>query len=108
MRFSRHGGIYRSDVLFGSGRGAASRSNGPGLRYRARREEHALPIVPDEFRSAIPQRVARQHCPSPLRRQAQNNLLALLAASIYHRAVAQCLDCCLSAGAHPTYPEHDL
>ena len=101
MRFPRHDGIYRSDVLFGSGRGAASRFNGPGLRYRTRREEHALPIVPDEFRSAIPQRVARQHCPSPLRRHAQNNLLALVTASVYHRTVTLCLDRCLTLGAHP-------
>jgi hypothetical protein len=33
---------------------------GPAPGYRTRRKEHALPIVRDEFRPAIPRRVARQ------------------------------------------------
>jgi hypothetical protein len=35
---------------------------GPVPGYRTRRKAHALPIVRDEFRPAIPRRVARQHC----------------------------------------------
>ncbi len=34
--------------------------DGPTPGYRTRRKEHALPIVRDEFRPAIPRRVARQ------------------------------------------------
>ena len=76
MRFFRHGGIYRSDVsshLVNLGRIP------PSGRVRCQAieragKQHALPIVRDEFRPAIPQRVARQHCPSPLHRQCQNKL----------------------------------
>ena len=79
MRFLRHDGIYRSDVsshLFTPGADPAFRSGRrPG--YRARRKAHALPIVRDEFRLAIPQRVARQHCPSPLYRHGQHKAIAV-------------------------------
>jgi hypothetical protein len=64
MRFLRHGGIYRSDVLLSlltPGRGSRF-PVGPVPGYRTRRKERALPIVRDEFRPAIPQWVARQHC----------------------------------------------
>jgi hypothetical protein len=61
-RFLRHSGIYRSDVsslLVNLGRSAASRfGSGPG--DRTHQKTHVLPIVRDEFRPAIPQRVARQ------------------------------------------------
>ena len=69
-RFFRHDGIYRSDVsslLFTPGPWSRF-PVGPAPGYRASRKEHALPIVRDEFRPAIPRRVARQHCPSPLHR----------------------------------------
>ncbi len=65
-RFFRHTGIYRSDVsslLVNLGRSTAFRS---GQAIGRAGSNHALPIVRDEFRPAIPQRVARQHCPSPL------------------------------------------
>jgi hypothetical protein len=61
MRFLRHRGIYRSDVsslLLTPGR--VRFPVGPVPGYRTRRKEHALPIVRDEFRPAIPRRVARQ------------------------------------------------
>jgi hypothetical protein len=45
MRFFRHDGIYRSDV--------SSLLFTPGA-CPAFRKEHALPIVRDEFRPAIP------------------------------------------------------
>jgi hypothetical protein len=60
--FFRHGGIYRSDVsslLLTLGRGSRF-PVGPVPGYRTRRKEHALPIVRDEFRPAIPRQVARQ------------------------------------------------
>jgi hypothetical protein len=46
---------------------------GPEPSYRTRQEEHALPIVRNPFRPAIPRRVARQHCPPPLHRRRQHN-----------------------------------
>ena len=49
---------------------------GPELSCRTRQEEHALSIIHDQFRSAIPQRVVRQHCPHPLHRQGQHKTLA--------------------------------
>ena len=56
--FSRHGGIYRSDVAPKNqprgGNRSASRRSAPSPGKRTRREEHALLIVRDEFRSAIP------------------------------------------------------
>ena len=56
MRFLRHGGIYRPDVVITSDKpGPGSRfpvGSGPG--YRTRRKAHALPIARDEFRPAIP------------------------------------------------------
>lgn len=57
--------------LFTPGAGPAFRS-GRCQGLRTRRKEHALPIVRDEFRLAIPRRVARQHCSSPLYQHEQN------------------------------------
>jgi hypothetical protein len=74
--FSRHGGIYRPDVAGdqpGSGP-IASRRPAPSPGRRTLREDHALLIVRDEFRPAIPRRVARQHCPPPLHRHEQINM----------------------------------
>ena len=53
MSFSRHGEIYRSDVIFKTiqdwGPGAASRWSAPGPSRRTRRKGRALLIVRDEF-----------------------------------------------------------
>ncbi len=51
--------------------------------YRTRRKERVLPIVRDEFRPAIPQRVARQRCPSPLYRHIQGKAIAQMKGTIY-------------------------
>ena len=71
LRFIRHGGIYRSDVLShlaDQGRSAAFRT-GPTPAKRTRRKFPRPTHRRDEFRPAIPQRGARQQCPSPLHRQ---------------------------------------
>jgi hypothetical protein len=76
-RFPRHTeGIGRdvSLLLVNLDRDAASCASAPESSYRTQQEEHALPIVRDPFRPAIPQRVARQHCPPPLGRYRQNKL----------------------------------
>jgi len=75
---------------------------GPAPGYRARRKEHALPIVRDEFRPAIPRRVARQHCPPPLHRHHQLKSIAVSNGIFYHRTVASVLTVCLSPGDHPS------
>jgi hypothetical protein len=83
-RFFRHDGIYRSDVsllLLPLGRGSRF-PVGPVPGYKASRKEHALSIVRDEFRPAIPRRVARQHCPSPLHQHPQNTSTPLRAERI--------------------------
>jgi hypothetical protein len=103
MRFFRHDGIYRSDVsspLFTPGR--TRFPVGPVPRYRTRRKAHALPIVRDEFRPAIPRRVARQHCPPPLHRHHQIKTIAALNGILYHRTVASLLTVRLSAGDKPS------
>ena len=69
---------------------------GPGPGYRTRRKVHALPIVRDEFRPAIPRRVARQHCPSPLHRHHQLKIIAASKEMIYHRTVYSVLTVCLT------------
>jgi len=105
MRFFRHDGIYRSDVsspLFTPGRTRFPVGPVPG--YRTRRKAHALPIVRDEFRPAIPRRVARQHCPPPLHRHHQIKTLAASNGILYHRTVASLLTVCLSPGDKPSNP----
>ena len=76
---------------------------GPVPGYRTRRKAHALPIVRDEFRPAIPRRVARQHCPPPLLRHHQIKTIAALNGILYHRTVASLLTVRLSAGDKPSW-----
>ena len=102
-RFFRHDGIYRSDVsslLFTPGPWSRF-PVGPAPGYRASRKEHALPIVRDEFRPAIPRRVARQHCPSPLHRHFQHKSYPPSAERIYHRTVDSVLTVCLTKRGNP-------
>jgi len=103
-RFLRHDGIYRSDVssiLFTPG--PLSRFPvGPVPGYRTSRKEHALPIVRDEFRPAIPRRVARQHCPSPLHRHSQHRPYPPSGGTDYHRTVESVLTVCLTKRGNPS------
>jgi len=78
MRFRRHDRIYQSDVgknhFPNLNRGAtASRQWAPDPDFRTRREDRALPIVPMSSDRLFLDRVARQHCPSPLHRRDQTN-----------------------------------
>jgi len=103
MRFLRHGGIYRSDVsslLVPPGRGSRF-PVGPVPGYRTSRKEHALPIVRDEFRPAIPRWGARQHCPSPLHRHHQLKSIAVSDGIIYHRTADSLLTVCLTHRDNP-------
>ena len=76
MRLFRHGGIYRSDVsshlinlLPGS---RFTVGSGPG--YRTRRKNTPCPSSAMSSGRLFLDRVARQHCPSPLHRHTQINM----------------------------------
>ncbi len=105
-RFFRHTGIYRSDVsslLLNLGQSTAFRS-GPGQALgRAGRTRPAHRR--DEFRPVIPQRVARQQCPSPLHRHPQLKTIAAANGILYHRTVTFLLTVCLSHGDKLTQKE---
>jgi len=102
-RFPRHDGIYRSDVSFllFYPRGVSRFPVGPLPGYRTSRKEHALPIVRDEFRPAIPRRVARQRCPSPLHRQPQHRPFPPPRGNDYDRTVSSVLTVCLTKRGNP-------
>src|ERR1019366_1375365 len=76
MRFFRHGGIYRSDVsshLINLGPGSRfTVGSGPG--YRTRRKNTPCPSSAMSSGRLFLDRVARQHCPSPLHRHTQINM----------------------------------
>jgi hypothetical protein len=75
--------------------------NGPSPSYRTRWEERALPIVRDEFRPAIPRRVARQQSPLPLHRHRQHKAIAASGPRPYHRTVDSVLTVCLTKRGNP-------
>jgi hypothetical protein len=77
---------------------------GPLPGYRTRREEHALLIVRDEFRPAIPRRVARQQGPLLFHRQTQTKSIAVRLGIIYHRTVDCLLTVCLTCRSNPRTP----
>src|ERR1022692_1983343 len=76
MRFFRHGGIYRSDVsshLINLVPGPRfTVGSGPG--YRTRRKNTPCPSSAMSSGRLFLDRVARQHCPSPLHRHTQINM----------------------------------
>ena len=95
MRFRRHGGIYRSDVVQGKtqkpnpGDGTGPP---PASQPRPQVKERAGRITP--FSSSAMSsgrlfldRVGRHQSPSPLHRRDQNNSVALSGRTIYHRTV---------------------
>ena len=103
LRFIRHGGIYRSDVssqLADQGRRAAFRT-GPAPAKRTRRKFPRPTHRRDEFRPAIPQRGARQQCPSPLHRHAHPKTVPGSATMNFQRTVNSVLSVCLSLGDNP-------
>jgi hypothetical protein len=75
--------------------------SGPG--YRTRRKETRSTHRRDEFRPAIPQRVARQQCPPLLHRHHQIKTIAAPKGINYHRTVTSLLTVCLSPGGKSSY-----
>ena len=70
----------------------------PDPGSRTRREERALLIVPMSSGRLFLDRVARQHCPSPLHRHVQHNSIAGSNGTNYHRTVDCVLTVCLTPG----------
>jgi hypothetical protein len=103
MRFRRHDGIYRSDVVQVKTKPWGGAVPPPAGRPRAQVQERAGRITP--FSSSAMSsgrlfldRVARQQSPSPLRRQGQNNWIAGTEGTDYHRTAATVLTVCVSSG----------
>src|SRR5215471_19517912 len=74
---------------------------GPVPGSRTRRKDHALPIVRDEFRPAIPRRFARQHCPPPLHRQPYPKTVPGSGTMYFQGTANRALTVCLSPGDNP-------
>jgi len=104
MRFLRHDGIYRSDVV----QTTKTKPWGetvppPAGRPRAQVKERVgrTTLFSSSAMSSgrlFLDRVARQHCPSPLRRHGQDNLIARFEGTNYHRTVSSVLTVCVSPG----------
>ena len=103
VRFLRHDGVYRPmcDLFESLTRSAAFRS-GPGQTFRTHRKLLRPTHRRDELRPAIPQRVARQHCPSPLHRQAHPKSARGSGTMNLQRTVNSVLTVCLSLGDKPS------
>jgi hypothetical protein len=105
MRFSRQGGIYRSDVFSLLVNPVQMPPPVGRPRYRAigraGRSNTPCPSSAMSSALAIPQRVARQHCPSPLHQQCQIKSFAPSTEMLYHRPVHSLLFVCLSQGDKP-------
>jgi hypothetical protein len=103
MRFLRHDGICRpmvSSFLKYLGRSTAPR---PGSAQVVKDAPEVLRPTHrrDEFRPAIPQRVARQHCPPPLHRQPHPKTVPGSGTMNIRRTVNSVLTVCLSLGDNP-------
>jgi len=110
MRFSRQGGIYRSDVFSLLVNPVQMPPPVGRPRYRAigraGRSHTPCPSSAMSSALAIPQRVARQHCPSPLHQQCQVKSFARSTEMLYHRPVHSLLFVCLSQGDNPNEPSY--
>ena len=104
MRFLRHDGIYRSDVsflLFNPGPCPAFRSGRcQGIGHAGRNTP--CPSSAMSSGRLFLDRVARQHCPSPLRRQGHHKSLDQRIESKYYRTARCGLSGCLTLGVHLT------
>ena len=105
MRFLRHHGIYQSDVGLCKNPNPSWTSPPANVQTRARERAGRIALSPIVLMSSgrlFLDRVARQHCPSPLHRHTQHISIAELKGTIYHRTVTSVLTGCLTRGAHPT------
>ena len=109
MRFLRHDGIYRSDVVQTTKTKPWGETVPPPVgRPRAQVKERVgrTTLFSSSAMSSgrlFLDRVARQHCPSPLRRHGQDNLIARFEGTNYHRTVSSVLTVCVSPGGRRTH-----
>ena len=102
VRFLRHRGIFRSDVVIpilkSWGRGAASRWSDPGPAKG--RDGRTAPCSSSTMSSGrlFLDRVARQHGPSPLHRQAHPKTVPGSGTMNLQRTANSVLTVCLSQG----------
>ena len=102
VRFLRHAGICRPICSC-----CKSLDRSTAFRPGSAQAVKGAPEVPrpthrrDEFRPAIPQRVARQQSPSPLHRHAHPKTVPGSATMNLQRTVNSVLTVCLSSGDHP-------
>lgn len=102
MRFVRHAGIYRSDVLFlpvSLGRSSAFRS-GPSQAIKHAGKIMLCPSFAMSSGRLFLDRVARQQGPSPLDRRSHHKTIATAKKTNYHQTVISLLTGCLSPRAH--------
>jgi hypothetical protein len=99
MRFLRHRGIYQSDVGLCKNPNPSWTSPPANIQTRARERAGRIALSPIVLMSSgrlFLDRVARQHCPSPLRRHSQHISIAGSKGTIYHRTVSSVLTGCLT------------
>ena len=99
VRFFRHDGICRpmNGPLNHLGRSTAPRPGSTQAYYKDAPEALRPTHRRDEYRPVIPQRVARQHCPPPLHRQAHPKTVPGSGTMNHQRTVNSVLTVCLSA-----------
>jgi hypothetical protein len=102
MRFLRHDGIFRSDVVPTATNPGARPLPPPAGRPRAQVKERVGRTTP--FSSSAMSsgrlfldRVGRHQSPSPLHRHGQHNSIARSEGTNYHRAVSSVLTVCLTS-----------
>jgi hypothetical protein len=105
MRFLRHDGIYRSDVVQNKTKTKpwGGTVPPPAGRPRAQVKERAgrIALFSSSAMSSgrlFLDRVGRHQSPSPLHRHGQHNLIATPEGTNYHRTVNSVLTVCLSSG----------
>ena len=103
VRFFRHDGICRpmNFLLNHLGRSTAPRPGSTQASYKDAPEVLRPTHRRDEYRPAIPQRVARQQSPPPLHRHGHPKTVPGSATMNFQRTVNSVLTVCLSLGDNP-------
>lgn len=103
MRFLRHGGIYRADVVPSKTKPWGGTVPPPAGRPRVQVKERVgrTTLLSSSAMSSgrlFLDRVGRHQSPSPLHRHGKHKLIAGPKGTIYHRTVRSVLTVCVSSG----------